>query len=178
MRDRVKVDGIIKPGDLRAIPPLPALTPLVGIYTGEMSNINDVLYMTPMHRARAVKAARQKGYKLGLMVGDALRIPIRGRDVVGPSGRVYKRLMLTQTLTMGKVFTRLTVWHKRATGEERKSNRKQDIFNPITKALIDGLTDAGLWEDDNAESHTDYWVTFGGLADFNFYELAFYAIGE
>lgn len=143
----------------------------------EMPNTNDLLYMMPRARSGEVRRTRDLGYKTGLSVAKELGI---GRKVIqrkggGKSMRDYAVEVASEYLTRQKVFCLLAVWHAESEKTPGKALRKQDIYNPMTKALIDGLTDAGLWEDDNASIHTDYWVSYRGLAVCNLYRLSFFS---
>lgn len=171
--------AVIMPEDMEAKPALPVLIPLVAVLVSAMPNINDVLYMSPMGRKSAVGYARKHGYKIGLDIARALDIPVKARKIKG--ARSLRELvveMSTQSLTDRKIFTILYIWHPASKKNPLKSDRKRDVYNPLVKATIDGLTDAGLWEDDNTEYHTDYWVSYRGLAPTGKIILAFYAKGD
>ena len=53
------------------------------------------------------------------------------------------------------------------------TNRRMDAPNwyPTIKALIDGLTDGGLWTDDNNEVIQSITFKFGGLSGSNKYKI-------
>lgn len=170
---------VIRPGDMYPVSPLPALTPLVAFELDELTNINDVLYMSPMARKGAVGSARNHGYRIGLAAGRALGIPIEVRQKAKAKNmREYAIEMLATPVTDLRIFTVLSIWHTRSIKDPDKPNRKRDVYNPLVKAVIDGLTDAGLWVDDSSEYHTDYWVSYKGLLDRGRVELAFYGIGR
>jgi Holliday junction resolvase RusA-like endonuclease len=170
---------IIRPEDGLPIPVLPELTPLVGFGLDKTVNINDALYMAPRPRAGMIKTARTHGYKIGLAAGRALGIPVvcKRVKVSKKSMRDFAIEMLEAPLTEYRIFTVLYLWHERSLSDPNKAHRKRDVYNPLVKATVDGLTDAGLWVDDNASYHTDFWVTYKGLADKGRAELVFYAHG-
>lgn len=167
---------VLPPGEMASYPPLPVLVPLVAFELDELTNINDVLYMSPKARAGAIGSARNYGYKIGIAAGRALgiKIEIKRKKGGGKSMREYAIEMLADPVTDLGIFTLLSVWHTRSIKDPAKGNRKRDVYNPLVKAVIDGLTDAGLWVDDSSEYHTDYRVTYKGLADRGKVVLAFY----
>jgi hypothetical protein len=169
---------IVKPGEGLVYVPLPALKPLVGFNMTELLNINDALYMSPFKRKDAIRATRGKGYRYGLQTARILGIPEKTVPVKKGSKEIrgaYKTI-LAYPITRLKIFSVLYVWHGRSIKDAALPARTQDIYNPLVKGFIDGLTDAGLWEDDNARYHTDYAARYMGLADSNVYELMFYGI--
>lgn len=168
---------IIKPGEALSYSPLPVLIPLVGFRMTDLLNINDALYMAPKVRAGMVRASRSKGYRYGLQTARVLGIPEKTVPVKGAKDiRDGFRAMLGYPITRLKIFSILYVWHMRSKKDPALPVKTQDIYNPLVKGFIDGLTDAGLWEDDNASYHTDFAVRYMGLADINRYELMFYGI--
>ncbi len=169
---------IIKPGEMLDYSPLPVLKPLVAFNMTELLNINEALYMSPFKRKDALRGSRGRGYRYGLQVARALGIPEKtvpakkgGKDIRG----AYTS-KLAYPVTSLKILAVLYVWHGRSIKDPNSPARTQDVYNPLVKSFIDGLTDAGLWEDDNVRYHTDYASRYMGLADTNVYELSFYGI--
>jgi hypothetical protein len=167
---------IITPGEMLPYPPLPVLKPLVAFGLTDLININDVLYMAPKVRSHVVRNSRNKGYRSGLGVARALGIPEAVKPLPGKNTRNSFRTQLAYPVTRLPIFTILYVWHGRSKKDPALPARTQDVYNPLVKSFIDGLTDAGLWEDDNVRYHTDFTAKYMGLSDTNRYELAFFEI--
>lgn len=174
MRQEYEICG---PGEMTDYPALPALIPLVTIRLPSLPNMNDILFMSPIARSGAVRGSRQKGYKAGLSIARKLGLGVSVHRIKG-RGKSIRDIAIEksdETLAGGlKVFTILSVWHERGKKDPEKPNRKRDVYNPLVKSFIDGLTDSGLWVDDNAMYHTDFWVTYRGLDKESRWELSFY----
>lgn len=168
--------SIIKPGEMEPLPGLPVLVPLVAVSLSALPQMNDILYMSPIARSGTIKAARNRGYKIGLSVARAIGIPVevKRKPGGGRSMRDFAVEMSSESLTDRMIFTVLHVWHERSLKDPDKGSRKRDVYNAVVKATIDGLTDAGLWVDDSSEYHTDFWVTYRGLRDKGEMRLEFY----
>lgn len=168
--------AVIRPGDMEPLPGLPVLIPLVAVSLSALPQMNDVLYMSPYARKSAIGAARNRGYKIGLAIARAIGIPVvvKQKKGGGKSMRDFAIEMSANTLTELNIFCVLHVWHERSLKDPNKGNRKRDVYNPVVKATVDGLTDAGLWVDDSSEYHTDFWVTYRGLRDKGEMRIEFY----
>lgn len=168
--------AIRRAGEMEPYPPLPVLNPLVSFELSAMPNLNDVLYMSPMGRKYAVATSRNLGYKAGLAAARALEIKVSTHRVKGAKSlREFAIEMADVPLTEYKIFTILNVWCEQGKKDPSKGNRKRDVYNPVVKSFVDGLTDAGLWVDDNTEYHTDLWVRYRGLGEKGRFELSFYS---
>lgn len=169
--------AVLRPEQMVHKRSLPALIPLVAIQLSALPNMNDILYMTPRARAGTVKMFRNKGYKIGLDVCRELGIPIivKQKPGGGKSTREFAIEVASLPLYYVHIFTILDVWYGRSIKDPTKGDRRRDVYNLVVKATIDGLTDAGLWEDDNTDHHTDFWVTYRGLGDKGSMVLSFYS---
>ena len=87
----------------------------------------------------------------------------RGRMVIGADGRSYRRAVAEQVLIQG--FARHYTGKIKVEIEAlRPDNRRRDLDN-LLKALLDGCTHAGVWEDDsNIVDLRIYWSkNIGGI---------------
>lgn len=171
--------AVLTPGQFEDKPGLPTLIPLVAVSLSALPNLNEILYMSPMGRKGAVSASRSRGYKIGLEIARALKIPVvvKQKKGGGKSMREYAIQMAEYTINGNlPIFGTLYIWNERSKKDAELPRRVQDIYNPVVKALIDGLTDSGIWTDDNSRIHRDLLISYKGLADMTAYRLSFYAI--
>ncbi len=170
----------LTPEQMADIPALPVLIPLVSFELSTLPNLNEVLYMSPLARQGAVRGSRNLGYKCGLSAARALHIRVAAQRIEkkaaikGVAMRDIAIERATFPITDYKIFTILNVWFEQGKKDPQRGNRKRDVYNPVVKSFIDGLTDAGLWVDDNSEYHTDFWVRYRGLESKGRFVLAFY----
>lgn len=150
--------------------------PLFTIILDSVPSWNEILYLPPRARAGEIRRERNKGYKIGLSLGKLFNIPIKAQQIKKNAedlrGSYLERLI--HPVTENKLFCLLSIWRQKGVKDATKGNRKRDIYNAATKALLDGLTDAGVWEDDNELYHTDYYVRYMGVADSPRAEISFY----
>lgn len=176
----LKMDTVLTPGEMRPHPGLPVLTPLFAFTLDDIPNLNDLLYMAPKIRSYAVKSHRNNGYKIGLQVARRLGLGVSAHKKKGggKSMREFAIELADNPVTDRRIFCIASLWVERQTkGDISQPRKKRDVYNLLVKAYVDGLTDAALWEDDNTELHTDYWVSYVGLADRTRLELSFFAWG-
>jgi Holliday junction resolvase RusA-like endonuclease len=142
-----------------------------------LPNLNDMLYASPMARKTMVGVARTKGYKIGIDIareaGLGLQIIRRQK---AKTSRDYAVEVAGRYLTEKPIFAMAFLYFESAKKDRSRGSRTRDIYNPVLKATIDGLTDAGLWEDDNTDYHTDLWTSYRGLKDSTETLLMFYEI--
>jgi Holliday junction resolvase RusA-like endonuclease len=148
-------------------PVIPGGDPVFKIELPDAPSYNELLYLTPRVRAGVIRAERSKGYKMGLAIGRALKIPIVTRPVKtkGKSLRGSYREELEHPVTQKALFCFVKIWREASLKDPERGKRKRDIYNLAIKALLDGLTDAGVWVDDNEEYHQDFWISYRGVAD-------------
>jgi hypothetical protein len=149
-------------------PPLPFLPtgyPLATFSVSSVPSYNDILYLSPTERARAVRDVRATGRSIA---GEWLRANSCPVEVVSKRGVNYLRSRSIIFQVALFCFVEII----------RGDRKRRDIYNPAIKALIDGMTDAGLWVDDSEDYHTDLWVHYGGIVpgkgriDIRLYESA------
>lgn len=87
----------------------------------------------------------------------------QGRMIISADGRAYRKAVADQVLVQsgakhlaGKLVVEIEAW--------RPDNRRRDLDN-LLKAVLDGLTHAGVWDDDsNIVDLRIYWADqVGGM---------------
>mgnify|MGYP003650909037 CR=1 FL=1 len=87
----------------------------------------------------------------------------KGRMIISEKGRQYRKAVADQVLVQhgakhfaGKLVVEIEAW--------RPDNRRRDLDN-LLKAVLDGLTHAGVWDDDsNIVDLRIYWAEhIGGM---------------
>lgn len=87
----------------------------------------------------------------------------QGRMIISADGRAYRKAVADQVLVQsgakhlaGKLVVEIEAW--------RPDNRRRDLDN-LLKAVLDGLTHAGVWDDDsNIVDLRIYWAeNVGGM---------------
>lgn len=95
----------------------------------------------------------------------------QGRMIISAEGRSYRKAVADQVLIQrgakhytGKLRVQIEAF--------RPDNRRRDLDN-LLKAVLDGCTHAGVWEDDsNIVDLRIYWAdTIGGMIKVNVREL-------
>ena len=95
----------------------------------------------------------------------------QGRMIISAEGRSYRKAVAEQVLIQrgakhyaGKLRVQIEAF--------RPDNRRRDLDN-LLKAVLDGCTHAGVWEDDsNIVDLRIYWAnTIGGMIKVNVREL-------
>lgn len=159
------------------IPKLPDGPPIFKIHRTDIKSWNDMLYLSPYVRAQTVRRERAEGYRIGLAVARSLSIPVKAvPDPKAKSVRASYVERLVSPIHDGKLFCFANVWRQYQKSDHDKALRKHDIYNPCIKALIDGLTDAGLWADDDERFHRAVLYHNAGLNSTPKAEVSFYAM--
>jgi hypothetical protein len=150
-------------------PPLPFLPtgyPLALFSVLALPSLNDIIYLSPKSRAAAIKEVVALGRSIAGEWLQANSYPVVVTSKRGASYLCAKRPPVFDV----PIFCFVEII--------RPDARRRDIYNPAIKALIDGMTDAGLWVDDSEDYHTDLWVHYGGVVpgkgrvDIRLYESA------
>ena len=148
------------------LPALPPGSPLFTIVVDVLPSWNDIISENnPIDRSKIIKRERERGYRVGIALAKSFNIKLKTVKVRAKTLRDSYRDVLIHPLTEKKLFCLVKVWRARSIKDRDKGNRRRDVYNVAAKAIIDGLTDAGIWMDDNEEIHTDFWVTYVGVAD-------------
>lgn len=160
------------------MPGLPSPYPLFTITLESVPSWNRLIgENNPIERSKITKKQRLLGYAIGLEVGRALGIKIK--TVAVPRVRNMRdafRDALERMPFNFPLFCGVRIWRERSIKDKDKAARKRDIYNPDIKGLIDGLTDAGLWEDDNESLHRAVMYAYMGLDTAPRTEISFYRI--
>lgn len=163
----------------QGLPKLPPGNPIFTITVETLPSWNDLLSSSNRsERIKLIKQERGRGYAAGVDIAKRLKLPLKLIRLNSKTLRGSFRDVSAAPVTNRKLFCLIKVWRERSKSNPGKPSRKRDIYNPAIKAFIDGLTDAGLWIDDNEEYHTDLWISYRGLADAPKIEIKFYENGE
>lgn len=157
------------------LPNLPTGNPLFTIEIDTLPSWNEIIgENNPIKRSKIIKAERERGYRVGLAVAKALKIPLSMQKRESKTIRGSFREVCRYPVTELKLFCLLKVWRQAGIKDPAKGDRRRDIYNPAIKAIIDGLTDVGLWKDDNENYHTNLWLHYAGVAKTPKMEIKFY----
>lgn len=175
---------ILTDGVGRFLPALPRGNPLFTIKLSSLPSWNEIISENnPYTRSKITKLERGRGYEIGIALAKKLEVPLRV-EKCNPNGKSGKPLrdafrdVWTYPLTNKKLFCFVKIWRPFSIADRAKSNRTRDIYNLALKGLIDGLTDAGLWADDNELIHRDFMISYQGLDKETRIEIEFYENGD
>lgn len=161
-------------------PPLSTYLPtgqaLAVLRFGPLPSWNDVLDAANTHPARGgalIKEYRTLGYHTAIAWATDSKLPCSYQAYT--RGRTAERLYrLSSPITLSPVFTFARYFREPGVKQKLKGNRRRDAFNLWLKALTDGFTDAGLWEDDREELVPNVWVHYAGVASPGYTEIWLY----
>ena len=157
------------------LPLLPLSNPIFTIILDTVPSWNEIIYLSnPFDRSKMIKKERARGYQIGIALAKVLEIPLRTEKVNKKTIRDSFVDVLAYPVTGQKIFCYLEIWRERGKKDASRSNRVRDVYNAAVKALIDGLTDAGVWTDDSEDFHTDFWIHYAGLSEKPRVEIKFY----
>ncbi len=161
----------------RPFPGLPKPYPILSIEFQTLPSINDVIYLSPKERAKEMGKDRVMGYAVGSRVIREKQLKTKiVKNPHAKSSRFAYTEKAASPLTQKPLFCFAEVYRQKGKKNPELSDRQRDIYNPLIKSFIDGLTDAGLWLDDNETYHKDFWIHYAGLSDTPKIIISFYEI--
>lgn len=156
-------------------PPLPILPtgyPLIVFRLLALPSLNDVLYLTRKQATSFIRQERLRGRtEAGLWLSKQ-KLPVSLKQEPGRGGVSYLRAK--EIIFKSRLFCYCEIIRPASDKDPLKGDRRRDIYNPIVKSFIDGCTDAGLWEDDSEEYHTDVWLHYAGVSKRGSAEIRLY----